>query len=278
MILDESLYHPAKPVDERGQGAVTQRKQPSPITGKRMRDSTGQDKGRRKLRRTASSKLESQNDNIWADMRTSEKTSMTVSGAEWDDRPDSVQPKRPGPDVQDSLASLPQLQREEERPRTGDQPPSDLVFQDECIYVFGFDNRQTTILHNHLTASGATLCSQEELLGRRSQTAEDHDSTEEHVFAATFLVPNNMKEVAVSALKAKSGFRPSIDRLVTDWWAEKCMFNNRKLPPGTPLCQPLVRYPLDGFESLLICPTSISGMDLLHFSKATTLLGKCSSK
>lgn len=76
MALDESLYHPLMPTEQRGVGAVI-KKPISPSLGKRTRQETqslgGAEGGRRKLRRTASTRLESQNDDLWADMGNVDK-------------------------------------------------------------------------------------------------------------------------------------------------------------------------------------------------------------
>lgn len=63
MALGEGLYHPLRPVEERGIGAVTVKK--AVEVGKR-KSTESQEVGRRKLRRTASSRLESQSQDLWA--------------------------------------------------------------------------------------------------------------------------------------------------------------------------------------------------------------------
>lgn len=72
MSLDEAAYHPDIPAERRGVGAVTRKRAPSPVLGKRQSmtesQSDAQDASRRKLRRTASTRLESQTDDMWADM------------------------------------------------------------------------------------------------------------------------------------------------------------------------------------------------------------------
>ena len=68
MQLDESLYHPTTPASEQGKGAWNRRPRGSPVIGKRPRDSVPAQEPTRKLRRTASAKLGSQNDNLWNDI------------------------------------------------------------------------------------------------------------------------------------------------------------------------------------------------------------------
>lgn len=69
MVLDEALYNPTIPVEERGQGAWDRRDFPSPGLGKRVREaepSQALNPFRRKLRRSASTKMGSQSEALWA--------------------------------------------------------------------------------------------------------------------------------------------------------------------------------------------------------------------
>jgi hypothetical protein len=45
----------------------------------------------------------------------------------------------------------------------------------------------------------------------------------------------------------------------------------------TTLCRPFAKFPIQGFQELTICPTSFTGVDLLHLSKAVTLMGMLST-
>ena len=65
MQLEESLYHPTLPVAEQGIGAWNRRPQRSPQLGKRAREEIAVAEPARKLRRTASAKLDSQNQTMW---------------------------------------------------------------------------------------------------------------------------------------------------------------------------------------------------------------------
>ena len=72
MVLDEELYDPRLPTEERGKDAWKREPEEMVTLGKRTRDSEGgtaaADNNRRKLRRTASTKLGSQSQSIWADI------------------------------------------------------------------------------------------------------------------------------------------------------------------------------------------------------------------
>lgn len=69
MILDETLFNPTTPAEDRGKGAWDRIQAPSPILGKRIRDaepSQALNTFRRKLRRSASTKMGSQSQALWA--------------------------------------------------------------------------------------------------------------------------------------------------------------------------------------------------------------------
>ena len=76
MVLDEESYDPLLPVEDRGRNAWVRTKVVEPTLGKRARDESQTSQpaaepefaGRRKLRRTASNKLGSQNSAIWTDI------------------------------------------------------------------------------------------------------------------------------------------------------------------------------------------------------------------
>lgn len=68
MVLDERLYNPTMPVEQRGEGAWD-RKLPSLALGKRIRNAEqapSLNSFRRKLRRSASTKMGSQSEALWA--------------------------------------------------------------------------------------------------------------------------------------------------------------------------------------------------------------------
>lgn len=155
MVLDETLYDPLLPPEERGQGAwnrtavelVSLGKRPRQV--ERLLDTS--DANRRKLRRTASAKLGSQSGLIWADITrgaadarrsTTERRDMEDLAAQGN-RPPSVQdPARKG----GSLA-----------PRTLDVGTNDAsvappdksrgLFRGRIIHVHGF-SRQKVVSHN----------------------------------------------------------------------------------------------------------------------------------
>lgn len=86
MVLDEKLYNLLLPESERGQNAWVRKTVSVSSLGKRARDEDSAPKSSRKLRRTASAKLSSQNVGLWTDIV---RGGTEVGGNkvdEWDDR------------------------------------------------------------------------------------------------------------------------------------------------------------------------------------------------
>jgi len=73
MVLEEALYNPTLPTEERGKDAWVRIEHPSPALGKRTREAEQPqplNPNRRKLRRAASTKLGIQGDALWAEIIT----------------------------------------------------------------------------------------------------------------------------------------------------------------------------------------------------------------
>ena len=85
MVLDENLYHPLLPVEERGRGAWVRRTLSTTSMGKRPREGEPTIERSRKLRRTASAKLGSQTEGLWTDIVTRTLPVEETASIAWDD-------------------------------------------------------------------------------------------------------------------------------------------------------------------------------------------------
>lgn len=84
MILEENLFHLLLPASERGRNAWIRKSSPTSPLGKRARDDIGPVQSR-KLRRTASAKLNSQTHGLWSDIVAAGTEIQGVKSNEWDD-------------------------------------------------------------------------------------------------------------------------------------------------------------------------------------------------
>ena len=158
MVLDETLYSPITPIEERGRGAVSQRR-PQAASRKRSRDGESQAEagngGRRKLRRTTSSKLQSQSGELWADIGTAEKESEDLHVDQWAElsRQAPAPTRTPGVQTPDALHAGECDSRlasdDEVMAVTKDVPVASRdkihIFQNQSLSILGFDDQKVRL-------------------------------------------------------------------------------------------------------------------------------------
>src|SRR4051794_40363598 len=145
MILEEALYDPSLPPDERGRNAWDRTKPKRTSLGKRRREDSlaSADGSKRKLRRTASSKLNSQHEGLWGDIvgpGGSMQPQVARSGV-WESTDD--QPKAVDGELQNNVAADTSRIKTEVAP---DLPTIQGVFSGCRFYLDGFDPKKSQIL------------------------------------------------------------------------------------------------------------------------------------
>lgn len=85
MILDESLFHLSIPPEQRGKDAWIRRSVSTTSLGKRTRDEDIIAPNIRKLRRTASARLSSQNVGFWSELVGAPLIAPEIKANSWDD-------------------------------------------------------------------------------------------------------------------------------------------------------------------------------------------------
>ncbi|KAI9837313.1 MAG: hypothetical protein M1819_000387 [Sarea resinae] len=303
MILDEPLYHPLLPEEERGKNAWVKKAFSSSTLRKRAREEDRTTEsligGKRKLRRTASLKLGSQNEGLWNDIigggfGLGEELIKQSSSREWNDSrvTAAILPKNgerdQTPDVSTSIAPTKAQGQEPlslELARDGirGEHTNGGLFRNKCFYLHGFEekkvrheiknkamisrkginwvHRQASIIQDHL------LCYEGEVFYSISQLSQSIQAEPGRV--GYLLVPHHFK----GQLPATKQSSPPL-LVVTEWWLERCLFKKQLMDPENDALSTLFReYPLAGFENLVISSTSFSGIDLLQVSKVVKLLG-----
>ena len=160
MILDESLYHPLLPTSERGRNAWVRRPVARSPLGKRPRDTEIGLNVSRKLRRTASAKLSSQNSGLWTDIvggafgTGAEEVGMN----QWDDQQgglghsiaESKDPKSDKHMSKGEISGRPNARIDNalKSEATFISRPShkDALFQGKRFYIHGFDAKKVCIM------------------------------------------------------------------------------------------------------------------------------------
>lgn len=255
MILDESLYTLDMTASERGDGAWKRSAPTSPL-GKRSRDAVvDAGEGKRRIRRTMSSKFENQNEQIWGDITGGSGSNTPVIGAgQWDHAPENHGRLQVARSMVVQPGGSTQLMAEV-------QPILDLAkggAMDGCrLFIYGFSPRHEAVLVRHVISHDAEVVSSLDEL---------------------YQLPSAKPLIVVPYTLPSSEFPPIAQtqkaRFVTELWVEKCMEAKAFIDPETyPLGRPLPKGPLPGMGELTICSTGFSGVQILHLSKAVACLG-----
>ncbi|RYP52101.1 hypothetical protein DL768_002651 [Monosporascus sp. mg162] len=255
MILNEACYDPTLPQEERGVGAWTRKEVRRASTGKRLReDPAVAAQGKRKLRKTASMKLNSQSENLWGDI-LNQQTSFNQS---------KVMSEGQSPNVShigldDSIISRhSEVAQPEEEPDDHTQSKGG-VFASCRFFVHGFTPAKTEVVCEHLASHGARISPSVEDLA-----SPDHPEPPTQRF---LVVPQ----------AAQPDIHPKLPEgvhIVTEFYLERCI-HGRKLfePDDHVLGRPFPRFPIEGFEGLRICTTGFRDEQLNQIEKTVVQLG-----
>jgi DNA replication regulator DPB11 len=261
MILDEKLYDPALPETERGKDAWDRTKPKRTSLGKRSRvdSAANSESGKRKLRRTASTKLATQNETIWGDLTGGVMVPQVSRSGIWvtDDvqpAPLDIQSKTRIPADTGHTESL-QSTIENESLKKG-------IFTGCRFYVHGFPPARTQTVQDHLSARDAEVLSTLEDLAVLSQ-----NNLSRRVFR---IVPHNLP---VSQHPELPKSRVPVET-ITEWWLERCLHHKNFFDPNEHVIgRPFPVFPIEGFAGMTISSSAFAGIDLLHFTNAVRLIG-----
>lgn len=262
MLLDEKLYDPALPKDDRGKDAWDRTKPKRTSLGKRQREDSmaSMDGGKRKLRRTASTKLSTQNEQIWGDIvggggnATPQVNRSGQWGGDANESAVSQQPKSKKPEGHQRGLSM---------QSTIENPPAlKGIFSGCRFHLHGFSQQKSDVLYGHLVSNGAEVSNTVERLPEVSQQPQ--------VNRLLMIVPHDMRSADVPSLP--ESHLPI--ETVTLWWVERCLHHKKFLDPNDHVIgRPFPAFPIDGFSGMTISSSAFSGIDLLHFQKAVDLIG-----
>ncbi|KAI7222166.1 hypothetical protein KC333_g1331 [Hortaea werneckii] len=262
LALDEALYDPVLAEEEQGRGAFRTAPKARPTSAKRARDGESQrteDTGKRKMRRTASTRLHSQSQDMWSGM-TGGETLQQLSGADqWGDGHEassanqSIPPERPSlQQVQVRRSDVFQLHQTEEQEPQG-------LFVGRWITISGFPRDKVSLLRQYLEPNGATVVPANEL---------DDASSDPHYISRYLLVPRN-QDGSLHLPEVPAG-----TERVTEWWLERCIHYKHFLEPAEdPLSRPLWNVKIPAFAGVTICSTGFSGPDFRQTAEAVKLMG-----
>lgn len=256
MILDEKLYDPALPPLERGKGAWDRTKPKRTSLGKRSRgDSIANlEGGKRKLRRTASTKLGSQSESMWGDIVGGGSFAQVRRSGVWETS-EPAAPKEP-------VAGRPPGQAANTKTLEAAVDPIRGMFSGCRFYLDGFNLKESGVLNNHLSSHGAEVIGTlKELL---DPTPNDPPLHLFRVMPASLPVSERV-ELAESDVQVQT---------ITEWWVERCLHHKRFMNPADHVIgRPFPKYPIQEFSDMTISSATFSGIDLLHVKRAIDLVG-----
>ncbi|KAK5060071.1 hypothetical protein LTR84_009955 [Exophiala bonariae] len=257
MQLEERLYHPTIPVTEQGRGAWNRNIRPSPKAIKRPRETVVGGEPSRKLRRTASARLGSQNENLWTDI---------VGGPGLDDEHQSQRQLK----VSKSMSSLPKTvtpieTAQEDQVQAVARSVGNITnntrigfFSGHSLKMCGFVGKKENIVRNILLENGATITNEQ------AEGDGDHDDD------VLILLPHDIAKTSQASIHPSNPTAVTVSEL----WLEQCMFQKRFVnPQDYPLGKIIEKSLMPDFSKLTINATGFGALETLHTSKMVTLLG-----
>lgn len=258
MILDEKAYDPLLSEEEVGYGAWNRKASANRriSLGKRQREAAKQEQGRRKLRKTASMKLNSQRDNMWGEILGQPSVDPPASHH-------AEEPTQPLPSdsVLRSNASISRVSESVDTSRSrspfvGAGNKGDNIFASCCLYAFGFPPRQTDVLVNTVSSLGGLV------VGSLADI-----TTSEGMIRRFVIVPQSADQKSLPLL-------PDGVDLITECFVERCLHRKVLLDPKDHVIgRPFPVFPIEGFEKLSICTAGFTDVDLLQVDKSIRQLG-----
>ncbi|KAL8770898.1 MAG: hypothetical protein Q9209_003549 [Squamulea sp. 1 TL-2023] len=273
LILDEKLYSLSTPPAERGRDAWIRRTVSTSSLGKRTFEGDAGLNGPRKLRRVASTRLSSQNVGLWTDIVSGDIKVEGPKHDQWSEQPaprsvsmpttSSTPVKSEGTSMEDlnGHAKSSATTVKTPIPPTADPLRKMGLFAGKRLYLHGFNEKKTSVLHKHLLSHDAEIL------------PDCLSFTPSTIFAPNnefLLVPHGMPKDQIPDLP--DIIHPPV--VVTDMWIERILHRKQYIRPEANVTNtPFQRFPVLGFEGLVVCSTGFEGVDLLHMSKAVKLMG-----
>lgn len=267
MILDEACYDPHLPPGDIGNGAWVRRDTRRKSLGKRLRDAAEaqSEGGRRKLRKTASMKLNSQRENMWGQILGNQPSQpargQDQSGAEAGAGASLQAEEATQPLPKDSMLRPP-VEPASNAPevlnsftRVGN---SDTVFASCCFYAFGFSPKHIESMLPHITSREGTIVS-----------SLDELSASENISRRFVIVPQD-------ADPRTHPLVPDGVQVITEFFIEKCIHRKSSAlpdPNAHVLGRPFPIFPIASFDRISISTTGFVDLELNQVEKVVRQVG-----
>lgn len=254
MILDEAFYDPLLPADEIGKGAWTKRELRPKSRTKRQRDPAASVyNARRKLRKTASMKLNSQRENMWGEILGQQQPSADQAVSH-----PTEEPTQPLPN--DSLLRPPT----EPEPQTGNiaNPLASSGTGDNHLFAschfstFNFPADHVAVLTEFISSRGGSIS------GSLPLDDSQHAAARRYVIVPQTSNPHSHPAV------------PDGVEIVTEFFIERCIHGKRLLRPQDHVFgRPFPVFPIEGFHELSVSTSGFVDLDLNQVERTIRQLG-----
>nr|POE85081.1 s-m checkpoint control protein rad4 [Quercus suber] len=259
MVLEEALYHPSIPVQDQGRGAFREHYQPKTSLGKRARGmdtaiGPGEDASKRKLRRSASARLNADSQDLWQGIGGGQDQSVAALTDQWkDDSANERTQDRDASTRNDVTVNTIELKDQPVLPHENRG-----LFSGACVLIHGFSQDRKERLSEFLRPGGAMIV----------HAGADPDNT----FSASPGLVKYLLIPHVSDLQLPTV--PADTKIVSQWWVERCVQHKRIYDPtNDALSQPLPVDPIPGFDRISISMTGFDSIDLRQGAEAAKKVG-----
>lgn len=260
MALDEKLYDPTLPAEEQGVGAFKRHSNERTSLGKRKSEGEVQDGAKKKLRRTASTRLESQSQDMWQDMSMHSISSRHSEADQWDD-----EEHQSTTHVSETTAAIARTHvKTPKKIETADADhtePGMGLFAGSYVLVHGFESNKASLLQKYLEPNGARMV--------KSSRELENASCDPFFKARYLLVPHTQSPPTSPRPEVPAG-----TRIATEWWVERCIHYKQLLDPTSDaLSRPLPETFIPEFSNLVVSTTGFAGVDLRQVAEAVKSMG-----
>ncbi|KAK0388364.1 hypothetical protein NLU13_4609 [Sarocladium strictum] len=248
LILEEPKFDPLLPFEEQGLGAWIKKDPRRTSLGKRSRSGAagpGEEvKGPRKLRKTASMKLNSQRDGLWGDIlkRPDSKDNTNAEESNSALGPDRAPPGAAKTQGEAQRISLPVPQG---------------VFGHSTFFIHGFPSQRAQILEQTIASLEGSIVSS------LSALSKSLDSSFRFL-----IVPQSSQPDTHPTL-------PDGDiHIITEFYIEKCLHNKQFFDPRDHVIgRPFPAFPIPELAAMTICTAAFTGIELSQVARSVTQIG-----
>ena len=253
MVLEDRYFHPLIPPEKRGTNAWVRKPTPATSLGKHGRDEM--EAGRsKKLRRTASAKLDTVTSGIWAEI-SQPKERNELEGSKSNEVPIVTDEKSP-------IVNAQLLQRATiAHDVTNGTGQSKGLFHGKTFTLHGFSSQKAAKVEHFLSSRGARFMKYANVASEADQATLND---------IILMVPHEVPEPLLPDLATQIPRQ----NIVTEFWAERCMLSKRyEDPQAHAVNRPFRRIPIQSFEKLKVTSTGFQGFERNHVAKAIVALG-----